>query len=284
MKRLDLPEYDPIEVFLECAGNADEPLRTTFADSRPQMQQAVADFDAATASVNWTVLPRVARGNGGVLVAGTLTKDNFKALYTNNMVGTTGAARSIYDKILVAAHGKCPFCAGIGHAKTLDHYLPKAIFPLYSVLPANLVPCCRDCNHGKNSAFPSNPRGQPIHPYLDHARFFDEVWVVASVLQSDPISMEFRPAPPLGWSPDDKARVTKHFHDYDLASRFAIQAGVEVAYLMDLRRRSLRNLPAADFRDYLNDIAGSQAQVANGWKRAMYSALAGDNWFLSHPF
>ncbi|TPJ42888.1 HNH endonuclease signature motif containing protein [Mesorhizobium sp. B2-7-1] len=59
----------------------------------------------------------------------------------------------------------CPFCGGLGHTWTLDHYLPKANFPAYSVNPSNLVPCCRDCNSGKNASFGAELHEQTLHPY-----------------------------------------------------------------------------------------------------------------------
>lgn len=44
----------------------------------------------------------------------------------------------------------CQYC-GINDASTMDHYLPKAIYPEYSVHSLNLIPCCSDCNLLKNN-------------------------------------------------------------------------------------------------------------------------------------
>src|SRR5204862_24909 len=122
----------------------------------------------------WAELDRLPNANGNVHVTGNLTKLDLMNLYSNQMVGSKGKARSIYDDILAAAGGFCPLCGELGQARTLDHYLPKANFPAYSVFPENLVPCCRDCNTGKNSSFPATRDKQALHPYLDKSAFFEE--------------------------------------------------------------------------------------------------------------
>jgi hypothetical protein len=65
------------------------------------------------------------------------------------------------------AGGRCCLCA---HRKagTLDHYLPRAAYPEFSVLPLNLVPACRDCNHAKGERYRGEDGGGAyLHPYLD---------------------------------------------------------------------------------------------------------------------
>ncbi len=49
----------------------------------------------------------------------------------------------------------CPYC-GLPGVLTLDHYLPRAkkLFPHFSVLTANLVPACMDCQHAKGDFYP----------------------------------------------------------------------------------------------------------------------------------
>jgi hypothetical protein len=284
MKQLALPAFDPIGVFSQCVANADAAQHALYLLNQHHVQDAVGDFATATAAYSWCNLPRVQRGAPDQIVVGTLTKGDLTDLYSKHMVATKGTARETYDAILVAANGKCPFCAGIGHVKTLDHYLPKSNFPLYSVLPANLVPCCRDCNTGKNASFASLTHAQSLHPYLDQGHFFSEKWVVGTVLNTNPISIQFRSSPPLGWSDNDRQRVNSHFEDYQLAQRFGVEAGAELSILLDLRRGYLRYESPLGFKGYLLEIANSTAFVINGWKRAMYAALADAEWFLAEQF
>ena len=74
------------------------------------------------------------------------------------------------------AGGRCCLCACRGR-RTLDHYLPQATYPEFSVLPLNLVPACWDCNHTKDTTYvyAEAARAAFVHAHLDsgvnHVRF-----------------------------------------------------------------------------------------------------------------
>lgn len=285
MRKMVVPPYGAISTYDTCVDEiVDVTLRAFYAGNRASILQANASFDAATQIAGWAELPRVPRGNPDILVAGGLTKQQMMELYTSYMVGTRGAARDIYDGLLAAAGGLCPFCGGLGHASTLDHYLPKANFPAYSVHPSNLVPCCRDCNSGKNASFGTEVHEQTLHPYLDQAHFFEERWITARVDQQDPILVRFECAPPGHWTPPDRGRARSHFEGYKLASRFSVQAGAEISKVVQARANSLRRLPSESFQAYLLDNANSADFALNGWSRTMYTALARSEWFLQSDF
>jgi hypothetical protein len=186
--------------------------------------------------------------------------------------------------ILVSADDNCPFCGGIGHPKNLDHYLPKANFPQYSILPANLIPCCRDCNTEKKNAVAQTLGGQSLHPYLDKSKYFTEQWVCASVSHSDPVSLRFFAKPPGQWSLQEQQRVNSHFREYGLAGRFGIEAGRELATLTHLRKKILSKMSTQSFQNYLTDVASDNALRLNDWKRVMYQTLASDQQFCSYSF
>jgi 5-methylcytosine-specific restriction endonuclease McrA len=280
-----VPTSNPIEVYETCVAAVDNAtLQQKYSENRLHMVNAVDTFDAATAAVSWASLPRVPRGNPSVLIAGSLTKKDLVELYKTYMVGATGPSRKIYDDILVAGGGLCPFCGGLGIIYTLDHYLPKSNFPLYSILPSNLVPCCRDCNTGKNSTLGAQNFEQTLHPYLDDDKYFQQRWVSAEVFKTDPVVLKFRCFPPEGWSELDKLRVHQHFKSYKFGYRFSVQAGAELARVVDLRSKSLRVLPRESFRAYLVENANSAGLDLNGWSRTMYAALAETEWFLGDDF
>lgn len=282
---MNLPQHAPLATYDACVDAInDNTLRSLFQSNRNSIQQANTAFDSASQIAAWSGLPRVPNGNPDALVVGALTKRNLMDLYTNFMVGTTGSSRSIYDDLLTAAGGLCPFCGDLGHAKTLDHYLPKANFPSFSVHPSNLVPCCRDCNSGKNASFGVSINEQTLHPYLDQAHFFDERWIAAVVFREDPVLLKFECEPPANWSHQDKERVRHHFVGYNLAYRFSVQAGGEVAKVVQLRAGSLSGLSSDSFQGYLLDNANCPDFVLNGWSRTMYAALASTDWFIQTDF
>ena len=103
------------------------------------------------------------------------------------MVPKEKLARKYYDKLLsLAPLNRCPYC-GIGQVSTLDHYLPKTKFLIFSVLPYNLVASCKDCNTGKLDSYATTQNKQTLHPYYDD--FTSEQWLYARVLQ--PLKIEF---------------------------------------------------------------------------------------------
>ncbi|TAV50215.1 HNH endonuclease [Rhizobium leguminosarum] len=284
MRQLNRPNYNPLDIFLLCVGEvADEDEKNNYLENTDQITDSVVEFDSAATAKNWFALPRVGRGDPEVVIRGTLTKRALVDLYGKYLVGGE-EAREVYDELLVSSDGKCPFCGGIGQVHTVDHYLPKSNFPVYSVLPDNLVPCCRDCNTGKMASFATTQHDQTLHPYLDPPSFFTERWVGATVRRTDPITVEFSCSPPNEWSELDNRRARAHFDQYDLARRYRIQAGAELARVIDLRKKSLRNLTPEDFAAYLWENADSDAYDINGWNRTMYWALARTAWFQTANF
>ncbi len=285
MKQLSLPPQGAADVFLSCVNAVpDQVTRANYIANHGHIVQSISAYSAASASKSWYGLPRAAWGQADAIVVGSLSKGNLTDLYTSYMVPSTMPARVTYDEIMVAANGKCPFCGGIGLVSTLDHYLPKSAFPLYSVLPANLVPCCKDCNTGKSGTFGLQRAQQPLHPYLDDPKFFNERWVHAHVENTNPIGLQFICAPPQTWQPVERERLLSHFTDYNLAYRYGVQAGAELAKVIDSRKGSLKSLSPASFQAYLAESAMSPGFDVNGWNRTMYYALANTPWFYNADF
>jgi hypothetical protein len=166
--------------------------------------------------------------------------------------------------------------------RTLDHYVPKANFPLYSLMPGNLIPCCRDCNSEKLNAFSATLDGQTLHPYFDDPKFFNEQWVAARVIASTPPVIEYYVSPPAHWSPAERNRVAAHFTEYGLAERFGVEAGADLPETIDTRRTTLHGFSPKEYSDYLREKSENMNLPVNNWRRVMFSSLAHDKWFCTH--
>ncbi|MBH1496747.1 hypothetical protein JY423_14430 [Stenotrophomonas maltophilia] len=59
----------------------------------------------------------------------------------------------------------CTMC-GSPNCGTLDHILPKAIYPEFSLFSANLVPACL-CNNKRKDAYRGGAGERVLHPYFD---------------------------------------------------------------------------------------------------------------------
>ncbi len=284
MRRLNLPEYTSMQSYNLCLASVlDLDLKGRLNGVSGYIEMASDTYinQARVGSV-YSIPPLIhARGEDPVIIAGVKKSELIK-LYGYHMVDRQ-PGRGLYDVILVAAKEKCPFCGGIGRPKSLDHYLPKANYPQYAVLPQNLVPCCRDCNTEKSNALATAVDEQAIHPYFDDDKFFLEQWVFARVNLTHPCSLVYFSEPPNGWSDVEKNRASNHFRDFNIGIRYSVQAADELSALIDLRRGHLANISAEEFSAYLASVSNSESYFSNHWKKVMYQALAQDRNFYGAP-
>ena len=196
-----------------------------------------------------------------------IKKDLFD-LYNNRLVRGK-EPRKYYDQIMAGSKlGKCPYC-GLGHVSTLDHYLPKSEFPIFSILPNNLIGCCRDCNTTKRNTVLNT-----IHPYYDD--FTKTQWLFAKVNWSE-LTMDFFVDTKDINNALDKKKIEEHFRVYELARRYAIEAASE---LSDLRIEfENKNLTKIDIEQEL--CIKFKSKPINNWKTAMYQALSKDQCYCS---
>lgn len=284
MKRLAAPSFHELELFDACITEMDLNAREVFTESRHHIQAAARVFAAQSVLGAWWDLPRARHGHREDIIAGNLSKGALMDLYDERVVRSNGLPRYIYDQILVAAQGCCPYCAGIGTARTLDHYLPKSKFPQFSVHPQNLVPACRDCNTDSGAGFPLSTELQPIHPYLDKECFFADRWIHGEVIRCEPVVVSFFVSPPAHWSDIDRSRALRHFEDCNLTDRFSNQISGELGPLIQQRKSTLSVFSAAQFENHLRVVSEDGSLLLNGWKRTMYLALCESEWFCSADF
>lgn len=293
MRRLALPVPSAEEVFSDCLSKVNDPVLATKYNANSSFLYASAteyhhlavtsDLYNLPRTVHTTIVsPNGKRERDDPIVFGTLRKSELTNLYTYYMVRSNMESRRHYDKIKVSAHGKCPFCGGIGNPKTLDHYLPKAHYPSFSILPINLVPCCRDCNSAKSAAFSEKKSDQSLHPYMEPSHFFDDNWLHAEVIETVPPSINYYVKPPEAWTECDKLRVENHVKDFDLISRFSDEAASQLSILLDQRIGHLSTCSPTDFRKFLLETAYSNELRTNHWQRAMYKCLANSQWFCEN--
>lgn len=285
MNRISLPTLTPLQSYNSCVGSIiDELLRSRMLMVSNTIETyATLYIHQASLGNTCSIAPLVHVRGEDPLVIGDVRKSELVNLYDYYMVQRQ-PGRLTYDQILVAANEKCPFCGGIGRPKSLDHYLPKANYPQFSVLPQNLVPACRDCNTGKSNDLAQEPGQQPIHPYFDADCFFMDQWVFGRVIETFPPSIEFYTRRPENWSDIDFQRASNHFSDFDLSIRYSIQAAEELGVIVDQRKGYLAASPPGDFSTFLRSISNSPSLFANHWKKVMYQTLANSQWFCSTTF
>jgi hypothetical protein len=266
------------DVFETCVSMVKKPaLKAQLRAVRPHVEAEAADYD--TRATSKQLYQKQLHHH-----VGAVSGDEMVKVYTLRMVPKTSTGRPIYDRIMSApAHGRCPLC-GIGTVNTLDHYLPKTHFPVYSVTPNNLIPACNWCQGEKSEYFPTTKGGQILHPYFDDVD--SEVWLAAEVVAGVPAGFRYFVSPPDHWTPSAKARVAAHLKKLNLPVLFSSNAGSRLSEIRARLTTLHQKEGGADaVRAHLHEeLASIEADHRNSWAAAMYRAAVASDWFCSGGF
>ncbi|MGD7023051.1 HNH endonuclease [Rossellomorea vietnamensis] len=117
----------------------------------------------------------------------TFTKEEkgcLEGCYTSETADRVALINNIMSKRDVHSKAICCYC-GYGNPKTIDHYLPKSIFPEFSIHSLNLIPCCSDCNNIKDNYFVDENSGERlfINFYFDDIP--DESYLFANIVREE---------------------------------------------------------------------------------------------------
>lgn len=284
MRRMSKPPLVASDVFDSCVATVgDAASRTRLQAIAPMTTRAAAHYEQLAVNQGLYCIPHQTYQPDDV-VTGAVTRKDFNDLYELQMVAKSKPSRRYYDELIARAPAKkCPYC-GFGQARTLDHYLPKAKFPSYSVLPENLVPACRDCQSCKSAKVAVAAGEQTLHPYFDPNFFFTERWLHARVVAEAEPAIEFFVACPEGWAADAISRVQNHFDAYELGSRYAIEAGEELTNIGAMLSVHPQKDVASIKAELHAQALVEQSLFPNSWKTALYEALSVNDWYCGGGF
>ncbi|ARC37689.1 hypothetical protein A6J80_16120 [Paracoccus yeei] len=245
-------------------------------------QTIVDDSNAFEARASIAELHLVPQGVG---VAGQVTTAEMVALYDGRLASKAGPGRSIYSAIqLLPEDGRCPYCDH-RDVSTLDHVLPKTLFPSLAVTPLNLVGSCKDCNKAKLAAAPTNSSDAVLHPYFEDIS--SKVWLRAKVVEQTICAVVFHVKAQSKWSDDLNERLRKQFETLGLARLYTQQAAREMS---GIRRNLVRVYnaggggAAAVKRELKYQWESWSEESSNSWKSALYNALHKNAWFCDGGF
>ena len=275
MRKIPKPNLVADEVFLTCTSAiADVELKSKLEQLSASIENNAFEYENKAKIADLYTIPPILKTDK--FVTQNVTKEELEDLYTKQMVPQSKPARKIYDELRSSApYNKCPFC-GFGQVNTLDHYLPKAKYPLYSVFPENLIPSCSVCNHGKSTSSAQSKEEQCLHTYFEELFFFQDQWIFAKLEEE---KVEYYVDPPNCWDKISVKRATKHFEEFGLAERYSIEAGEELANIKDIVPRLFEDNFQA-IKEYLIECANSSySRHPNSWKTSLYQALAQSDWY-----
>lgn len=269
MRKLAKPNYEIADVFNTCISRvSNSDLKERYSDCLPDILIADSKYkNLAPQALLYTFEDNLCKNR-------PVTIKEMKAIYTQRMAQQTGPGYDIYKKIKkTAIHRTCPMC---GHRKvtTLDHYLPKALFPSVVITPLNLIPSCFECNKKKSSKVSSSSENETLHPYFDDLG--EERFLFADVIETTPPIINFSIIAPSNWSEQLTNRVKNHFVTFNLNILYRIHAADEIlgqsGYWSLLNKNSLKM--------HLKEQANSRRRVhINSWETALYEGIAKSEWF-----
>ena len=275
---VERPPFNARETFAACIS------RVQNEDLKRRLK-AIADYVMAEAVIyaeraEAAELHLIAQTAG---VAGSVTTDEMVSVYDQRMAGKQGPGRHVYDAIrLLPKQGICPFC---DHrpVSTLDHLLPKQLFPVLAVTPDNLVGACADCNKAKLSFAPASAEEVLLHPYFDDVE--GECWLAARIVEGPVAAVIFRARAVASWPDALNERVRRQFRMLGLAQLYGAQAAREISGQAQLLGDVHDSRGADGVREELRRQAETrEAARMNSWQAVTYRTLSECDWFCDGGF
>jgi len=137
MRKAIPPAIDGIKVFDDIVAAKYRPTNETLQTVRTNVVDAYRKYLAAAPNVEGLDLTAVS----------TAQKDALHHAYNTG----TAPLELMRDRLTKPILNTTCFLCSISEVSSLDHYLPKELFPHFSILPQNLIPSCSKCNSLKGT-------------------------------------------------------------------------------------------------------------------------------------
>ncbi len=284
MRRLEKPTYDVLEFYRTCiSGVRSIELKQRLNTWSQRVVDAAELYDRYSKNNKLFEVISMQKKEAANHSVPFISKYESKNLYEYQVAKIGRPGRAVYSELLITKNKKCPFCT-VGKVKNLDHFLPKAHFPIYAVTPVNLVPSCRDCNLDKNADVAIDARKQTLHPYYDDASA--EQWLFAKVaIESCPPVIEYFTDSSHIKSPELALKVQAHFIAYGLSETFTDYAADRLGEIyVDCKNRFNREGSEELKKFLLEQKISCENDYKNSWSLAMYGALASSEWYCNGGF
>ena len=275
---VDRPPFDAGKTFAACVSRVqDEDLKRRLTAIANDVKVEAAAYAKRAEAAELHLIAQT------VGVAGSVTADEMVSVYDQRMAGKKGPGRHVYDAIkLLPKQGICPFC---DHrpVSTLDHLLPKRLFPALAVTPDNLVGACADCNKTKLAFAPASAEEVLLHPYFDDVEA--ERWLAAKVVEGPFPAVIFRTRAVASWPDALNERVRRQFRMLGLPRLYGAQAAREISGQAQLLGNIHDSRGAVGVRKELaRQTKTREAVRMNSWQAVTYRTLSECDWFCDGGF
>lgn len=240
----------------------------TLAPIRDQLLAVYEEYDANTG--NPAELSRVAMSKA--------QKAALIGMYKVLNSSKTDPA-NLRGEILLAL--SCPYCDH-GEPHQIDHFLPKELWPEFSVHIANLVPSCGVCNLAKAQRYAGEWGWRYPHPYFDEHPEFTYLHMHACFVGKNVqyiYNLAFEP----GIDKGVKRKISQLYSDLDLLHRFGRRAVSKVNSLEKTLLQQFASGGSKAVKTYLKILSTAAVHPAgrNHWDTVLLHSLAADATFCT---
>lgn len=275
MRGVERPAIGAAEAFSDCISRFKEDFKAGLEVYKDTVINESADYEPRARAAELHLLQPVSVDDGRAFTAAMIK------VYEQGMV--RGGGRHIYEQIkALPKHGICPFCDH-HFVMTLDHLLPKSLFPALAVTPDNLVGACSDCNRLKLDCAPTLAQDTFIHPYFDNVE--GGQWLGAQLVQGPVAALKFETRVVAQWPDALNKRVHRQFEVLKLARLYGAQAARTISDQVRLLSALHRDGGSNSVRLELRKQAETrEANSLNSWQAVTYRTLSDCDWFCDTGF
>lgn len=212
---------------------------------------------------------------------GSLLSGTFTAL--NLSVESVKCYHDLYDskaKLVVEIKSfvlglntdRCPYCM-VDSIRHLDHYLPRSVFPEFSISCQNLIGSCERCNVGFKGVIWGNGAARKIiHPYFDNIPSEEYLFCTTNI-NNGGINSKFEVKNNGLINVNLFQLMQRHFEFFDLNTIYVRKvSSVEISKILKIRDSGI-NLQ--DRKSRLQRFVDDQiiAHPINSWEQAFYNGF-----------
>ena len=167
-------------------------------------------------------------------------KSDLLSLYSYKNSKLTAFRRAISTDTSSTYQATCQYCT-VNSVNSLDHFVPKDLFPEFSIHPSNLVPSCTECNSKKLVRWLNNNQHLFLNLYIDLLPNKQYLFVELNVISLNKIDVNFKVDNPNNIPVQLYTIITSHYTELDLFQRFKDKSSDIIIELTNSIQASLSN-------------------------------------------
>lgn len=269
MKRLSPPTIDPQEIYTEV-------LERSRSQDKKERLDRLSEYVFDRYTKYEELLPDL-QGISDSEITNIEDKNALESCYNRNEKGYLEGfvVSKIISQQTVQHKNSCPYC-GIDKPRTIDHYLPKSIYPEFSIFPPNLIPCCGYCNSKKKDRWQKNGERLFINLYYDDipndkflfAEFhFSENKINPVPTISYQINLE-------GINGNIKVILANHYKELKLTDEYSLSVEEEISNIYDeIKHNTHKSIEFHKSNIKIRLDTFVRKYGVNYWKSALLEAL-----------